>query len=253
MPNVLERILKEAHLSKASGKRFLAIFDLDSTLFDLTIRMQQIINSYAQNPLNRSRYPQECKVLDKVGFSHGDWSISEPIQRAGLHEADHKAFYADIHAHWVMCFFSNEFLPHDVPVPGAVEFVRELQQLGADIMYLTGRDIERMEIGTQASLREWGFPLDGKHISLRLKPHHSLDDAAFKLEVIHSLTAVYGNIWLFENEPVNLHLIQKNCPDVGLVFIETAHSGLEAPSELLHRIPHFEVNIEEFRKFLKLI
>ena len=248
-PTVLDQILKDAHRALLSEETFLAIFDLDSTLFDLTRRIQEIHIAFANDPKWKAKYPRECAALAKVMVSPRDWAIREGLERAGMFEKDMPEFYHDIHKHWVKCFFSNDYLHMDEPLPGAVEFVRALEAEGAQIMYLTGRDIARMEMGTADSLRHWNFPMDEEHVELVLKPHYDIDDAEFKSAVISDATDEFDHIWLFENEPVNLNLIQQTSPSVHLVFIDTTHSGREqVPSELA-RIPHFEVDLIAFKKF----
>ena len=115
-------------------------------------------------------------------------------------------------------------------------------------MYLTGRDVPRMSEGTERSLKNHAFPLDGQVSRMVLKPQANLDDAEFKLEVIRDCESRYDRIWLFENEPVNLNLIARECPQVGLVFIDTTHSGREELQPVLDRIAHFECDLEELRR-----
>jgi len=247
--SVLELILKDARTLKNRGQRSLAVFDLDSTLFDLTLRVQKIILKFAEIPEMRSRFPEACKALLRAEVAPQDWGLREALSRVGLFEQEHPEFFAELHRHWAFYFFSNDYLHEDQPLPGAVEFVKALESENAQIMYLTGRDQPRMFEGTVRSLRAWGFPLDREHVRLVLKPAAGMHDAEFKLEVIRKESEVFEKVWLFENEPVNLNLIQKHCPEVELIFIETTHSGREQVAAELARIPHFEVDLRDFAKF----
>lgn len=245
----LQKILEAAHLARVNGEGFLAVFDLDSTLYDLTERVQKIVESFADDPKMRKKYPHQCESLLTARIHPQDWGIREGLSRAGLLESQHPEFFKDLHDHWVYCFFSNAYLHEDMPLPGAVEFVQALENENAHIMYLTGRDVDRMWDGTEASLRAWKFPLDREHTRLVLKPKPEMDDARFKLEVIQAALKTYPQIWLFENEPVNLNIVQKHCPSVKLVFIETTHSGREQVAPELARIPHFETDLAAFEEF----
>lgn len=246
---ILNEILRDAHEAGRKGERCLAIFDLDSTLFDLTARVQSIVDAYAQLPDVRARYPQACLALNQVRIGPKDWGIREALERAGLFENEHPDFYRDLHEHWAFCFFSSSYLHIDQPLPGAVEIVQALETENAHILYLTGRDVGRMLEGTIQSLRTWGFPLDKAHTQLILKPEAGMDDAEFKLDIVREAVSKYQRVWLFENEPVNLNLIAKHCPSVHLVFIDSTHSGREQLETALARIPHFETDLEEFKAF----
>lgn len=247
--SLLRKILLDARSARLQSEAFLAVFDLDSTLFDLTERVQKIVAAFAADPRMRKKYPEACGKLPATRIHPQDWGLREGLERAGLHETEHPDFFRELHEHWAYCFFSNTYLHEDQPLPGAVEFVQALERENAHIMYLTGRDTERMWEGTVASLRAWRFPLDREHTRLVLKPKANMNDAHFKLEVIQEAQKTYPHLWLFENEPVNLNLVERHCPTVRLVFIETTHSGREEVADDLARIPHFETDLTEFEEF----
>jgi hypothetical protein len=247
--SILQKILRDAHHAALNEESFLAIFDLDSTLFDLTKRIQEIHTAFAATPKWRAKYPKQCEQMNKVLVSPRDWSISEGLERAGLLEKDNPEFYRDIHQHWEECFFSSDYLHLDEPLPGAVEFVRALEDVGARIMYLTGRDVGRMEEGTIKSLKQWKFPLDEEHVELVLKPVAEFPDEEFKAAIIADAAEEMAHVWLFENEPVNINAVIKHCPSVKLVFLDTTHSRREPAPKGLDTIAHFEVDLEAFAKF----
>jgi hypothetical protein len=236
--DILTRILREAWEFKQASRPFLAVFDLDSTLFDLSLRVASIVDSFAADPVHRASFPNECESLKRIEIRNRDWGIEEPLKRAGL--AIDGAFFKSLHRYWAECFFSNDFLLHDEPIAGSVEFVQELHLTGAEIMYLTGRDVARMGRGTESSLRSHRFPMDAANVHVVLKPSVHLDDAQFKLEILQDAKEKYERIWLFENEPVNLNLIAMNCPEIGLVFIDSTHSGREELQPVLDTIQHWK-------------
>lgn len=223
----------------------LAVFDLDSTLYDLTLRVTAIIDRFAQSRRLKDNDPAAAAALAQVEIRRTDWGLSEPLARAGLTRATHASLINEIQAAWVEGFFSNDFLDRDFPLPGAVRFVHDCLSSGAHVLYLTGRDTPRMGSGTELSLKACGFPLDGERSRLQLKPDKSLDDARFKADVISDLAKKYETVWLFENEPVNINAVLKQTPSVKIVFIETCHSGLEDVQTAVARVPHFDVSLEE--------
>lgn len=246
---LLQSILEDAWAYSQAGRPFLAVFDLDSTLFDLTLRVSTIVDDFAEDPGHLAAFPEECRQLARLEILPTDWGLEGPLSRIGL-PVDGPFFQA-LQNYWTECFFSDDYMIHDEPLPGAVEYVQELHLAGAHIMYLSGRDIPRMARGTEASLREYHFPLAPGSAEIVLKPHGSMDDAHFKLDVLRDIESRYEKIWLFENEPVNLNLIARHCPKIGLIFIDSTHSGREQLESELHAIRHFEVDLEEFRRLKK--
>ncbi|MBL7687897.1 MAG: HAD family hydrolase [Bdellovibrionaceae bacterium] len=250
MSQALDSILAEIRSTCTAGgshltHRPLLVFDLDSTLFDLTLRVTAILEHFAASAENRARFPELCEKLMQAEIRRSDWGLREPLARLGLHEHEHREFFESVHAHWARGFFSNDYLDRDFPLPGAVDFVKNGIEAGADVLYLTGRDTARMQAGTIKSLEAHGFPNDGVRARLGLKPDLRLDDAEFKAEVIADLANNHRPIWLFENEPVNINAVLRRTPQVGIVFIDTCHSGLEEVKTALAKIPHFEISRRE--------
>ena len=77
-----------------------------------------------------------------------------------------------------------------------------------------------MMTGTLLSLENSGFPIKKANIEVCLKPHSSVSDHQFKLDFMIALQSKYKEVWLFENEPVNINLIEKHCPSIKFVFID---------------------------------
>ena len=242
--HTLSQILKE--ISNQPTGANLVVFDLDSTLFDLAIRVTAILDQYARASENKARFSLECEALTRIEIRKGDWGLTEPLERLGISSASHPEFVSDVQAAWAKGFFSNHFLQHDLPLPGAVQFVRDVMSAGADVIYLTGRDIPRMQAGTRQSLLETGFPLNDQSAKMVLKPVAEMDDAAFKVDEIVAYQLKYKHIWLFENEPVNINAVSMRCPNVKMVFVDTCHSGLEEVHESISKIPHFEIAVKDF-------
>jgi hypothetical protein len=169
-----------------------------------------------------------------------DWGIQDTLVRAGL-DGHHREFHQSLSDFWKSNFFSNECLEYDLPYEGAVEYVQALHQAGAEIVYLTGRDIPRMGVGSPKVIKKWHFPLDEKSARLVLKPEKSMDDAQFKSDYFKNLPKnTYEKIWLFENEPTNIRLVRLDHRHVEVVFIDSTHSGdhpkpLDLPT-ILHYI-----------------
>lgn len=233
----LQQTLTEARKLRSKNAQSLAVFDLDSTLFDVSPRLLKILHDFAALEDSRKKYPEACEIMKTVETRRSDWGIKQALIRAGL-DHHHPEFHLDLKNFWEQSFFSNQYLQYDIPYDGAVEFVNKLQEGGVEIAYLTGRDIHRMGTGTGEILRKWGFPLGDSQSQLVLKPQKGMDDARFKSDWFFAIPEnKYEKIWFFENEPVNIHLIRQEHPHVDIVFFESTHSGkAEIPADLPYLI-----------------
>ena len=223
---VLEKILHEARESIARGRRSLAVFDLDSTLFDVSPRIQKIVHELAEHSPLLEKHPEIAAKIKDIVIERGDWGIKSAMKRMGWFETapDVTLLARDF---WSKRFFSNEYLKHDVPYPGAVSYVQKLNALGVDIVYLTGRDKIRMGPGSEETLIDAGFPLGmGVKSELVLKPQKGYEDYLFKSEWFNQIPEdQFEHIWFFENEPVNIDQVRKDHPKVKIVFFDSTHSG----------------------------
>lgn len=209
------------------NKKNLFVFDLDSTLFDVSKRSQQIVIDFSLDVLHRKQFPRETELLKSIKIEQTDWGIRESVERLPFAHHPPQEFYVQLKNYWMERFFDSSYLHHDEPYPGAVEFVSELaiSHLNS-IVYLTGRDIKRMLLGTEASLRSHNFPLDKKNVSLALKPDTHISDTDFKCGWFKNIELLeYQNIWLFENEPVNIEKVASEHPKVEFIFFDSTHSG----------------------------
>jgi beta-phosphoglucomutase-like phosphatase (HAD superfamily) len=274
VPNsILKQILAEAKDQTTNPSRdrtsepLLAVFDLDSTLLDLTVRVKQIVLDFVEANQVQTRFPAHCQMVKNIEILRTDWGLEEPFDRIKTAsrlnpnaiepealEAE-PDFFASLQEHWRRGFFSNDYLHHDQPIEGALEFVRALELAGAKVVYLTGRDFDGMLAGTLASLQRLGF-LDNvinnttdRNITyenitphsnrLFLKPDARQDDGLFKAFAMDQWVERHSKIWIFENEPVNINRIHERWPDLNYVLLETAESKRETPKPRLHRIKNF--------------
>lgn len=233
----LQEIIQHSKSSQQQGLKTLAVFDLDSTLFDVLPRVQQILIEFAKDPAIQARFPEVSEILHGIQVHRKDWGVQEALHRAGL--ADHKDLGHVLRDYWQQRFFSNEYLEYDLPYDGAVSFVQELAAAGAQIAYLTGRDVARMGVGTSHILKKWGFPVHDKAVPA-LKPHKEMDDAFFKVKWFAAQPLQqFSKVWFFENEPLNIHMVRRAFPQVEMVFIESTHSGRAPEPTDVPRILHF--------------
>ncbi len=242
---VLKRIIDDLQKLKVNSQEALVIFDLDSTLFDVRQRLENVLMNFAKEPENQKLFPEQVEYFKNIQILKHDWGIRDILVRAGL-DGHHREFQTAVRDYWVKHFFSNEALVHDVPYAGAVQFVQDIAQTNAEIIYLTGRDIERMGEGSQKILQLWGFPLDEVRQKLILKPHRSMDDALFKRDWFQNIAQdKYQKILFFENEPLNIQHIRTARPEVEIIFFDSTHSRAAEPPMDLPTILHFLTDDQE--------
>ena len=230
IPTNLNEILKISQEYAAQNIRILAVFDLDSTLFNVSSRTQKILSEFAEL--------HSLENLRNVEVKCEDWGIKEAVLRAGYSIENDLEMLQNLREYWSAKFFTNEYLHYDVPYPGAISFVQELALTGCEIKYLTGRDQTRMGKGSMEVLEKWGFPVAEN--SLFLKPKKEQDDELFKQEWFRALDhSKYKKIFFFENEPVNVNAILESHPEVEIIFLDTTHARKQEVTVPIKRIKNF--------------
>ncbi len=244
----LDQILvKIAAIHDQNGRTCL-VFDLDSTLFDVSPRIQQILRDFANDPHHQNLFPSEVKFFPEIKTEPTDWGFKNALVRSGLTEAS-TDFQEAVKNFWKQHFFSNHYLEYDIPYDGAVDFLQKVAAVGSDIFYLTGRDVHRMGEGSRHVLRRWNFPLDEVQSKLVLKPNKEMNDGSFKRDWFLDIPSKkYQKIWFFENEPVNVNLVHQALPEVEIVFFDSTHAGLEQSPDHLTKIKNFSMNIDPKKK-----
>lgn len=213
----------------------LVVFDLDGTLYDNRPRTLQILMEYAEEV--RDQDPEIAQALLRLENESVQYLLTDTLRGVGIH---HTEIVRDITSYWNARFFSDDYISYDQPMPGSQEFARACYDAGASIIYLTGRDIPGMFLGTVASLRDCGFPLGVAAVELMLKPDAGLADEAFKRGALPTLDRVGDVIAFFDNEPANCNLARQIYPDATIALIDTQSvPGAPPPDEGVELISDF--------------
>lgn len=131
--------------------------------------------------------------------------------------------------YWKARFFADPHIEHDVEVRGASRFARACYEAGASLVYLTGRDLPLMGVGTFASLRSLGFPIGVCGTELVLKPDARMPDFEFKRFEAPKIARVGRVVAAFDNEPENCNIFLAQYPDCESVLMDTQHAGGAPP------------------------
>ena len=151
--NLQQSLTEAKSISQKQGKS-LAVFDLDSTLFDVSPRLLRILHDFANLESTKKNFPEASQIMMGIEMKKTDWGIRNALIRAGL-DHQHPDFHMHLKSFWEEKFFSNHYLQYDLPYEGAVEFVNNIAKAGAEIVYLTGRDVARMGTGSNEILKKW--------------------------------------------------------------------------------------------------
>src|SRR3954464_10326393 len=126
-PPLLKEILESARLQKSLGEPVQGIFDLDSTLFDVSPRITKILHSFAALPVIKSAYPSEAALIAQIEPHVKDYGVRRTLARYNF-TLPNQEFGKILVAYWKKHFFSNEYLHFDLPYPGASKFVNQLKE-----------------------------------------------------------------------------------------------------------------------------
>lgn len=215
----LEAVLERC--SHGGGGRLPApvcVFDLDGTLMDNRPRTVAILREYS--PLAANTDPTLGERLSHVAVDELSYLLSDTLHGLGIHTTQ---LERDLASFWRERFFSDGYLKHDVALRGAVSFVEACHKAGATIVYLTGRDLPLMGLGTFQSLRDLGFPIGVPGTELVLKPDASMPDEAYKRFMAPVLVRVGPVVAHFDNEPANCNVFVEHHPSAEAMLVDTQH------------------------------
>jgi hypothetical protein len=214
---LFQRILDRCSQRTAAGAPVL-VLDLDGTLMDNRPRTVAILRDLAVKW--RERHPEAAKALETCTSENLSYLLSDSLRRLKVVDPQ---LVGEATEYWRSRFFTDDDLRHDTALAGAVEFVRACHARGATVVYLTGRDLPMMGLGTFASLRTLGFPLGVAGVEIILKPDAQMADEAFKRMVAPTLARVGEVVASFDNEPANCNLFKEEYPNAEIVFVDTQH------------------------------
>lgn len=225
-----------------SSQRPLVLLDLDSTLYEVGPRTFRIIQEWLTSS-HASSFQEVTQAFQsltekQIGYSIRDLFLT--LQLSPEKKSVQDAFHS-LKDFWLERFFTTGYLPYDRPYVGAAQFTQNLHQLGAEIVYLTGRDEPYMGDGTRANLVRDGFPWGLERTHLLMKGDRNFPDLEHKKSAADFVRRQGSLVASFENEPVNLVALYDLFPDAMHVFVETVCSDHEAPARKgLYRITGFE-------------
>ncbi len=228
----LSAVLAETERLSAAGELPIAVFDLDSTLFNTGGRHLKILQDFAEE------VPEVAPLVADIEHGEFGWSISEPLRRRGL---SNPVILQRLSSFWAERFFTDAFVVHDRPAVGGPAFVKTFWQRGGLVYYLTGRHVHGMGQGTVQALVDAGFPYFRGRTVLHLKPTFEMADKPFKDVAIAEIRSYRGTVVAtFENEPENANLFRSSFPEARhFLHGNVCSPNAEDPHPTLIRIEDF--------------
>jgi len=215
LSGVLERIRRQrAHETKPP----LVVFDLDGTLIDNRPRSTVIMQELGA--VWQTRFPEHSELLRNAHPDGIGYLFRENLRTFGVCDNDQLAEAIEF---WKARFFSDRFLCHDRATPGAVEFARACYEARATLVYLTGRDLPNMALGSLSSLRDLGFPIGVSGTEFVMKPDPEMSDEAFKRNVMPELGRSGEVVAAFDNEPGHCNAFVACFAEAAVFLLDTQH------------------------------
>ncbi len=219
LPGVTQQLIDKVQAALAAGHEPLVVLDLDGTLYNNTPRTLRILQEFAH--LHGRRLPDFLRVVDRLPAGSLKYRVADTLAAAGIKD---EALVEEVERFWFERFFTNDYVLHDLPVAGAVEFVRALYERGAVPVYLTGRDAPNMLLGTVKALQRDGFPVGTVDTHVILKDKFERRDEEYKRSVVEHLRRVGAVVGVFDNEPGLCNLFQEAFPEATVVWLDTSHA-----------------------------
>lgn len=215
---LLESILTDARTRSAEGAP-VVVFDLDGTLMDNRPRVVAILHELAE--VWRDEYPEAAAACAKATAEDVVYELIANLKKLGIHDP---ALHERGLFFWRERFFQDPHMRFDVAVPGSQAFAHACYAAGAVLVYMTGRDLPNMALGTFASLRDLGFPIGVIGTELVVKPAFEIPDTEFKAGILRDLTRLGRVIAAFDNEAANVNLFLDAFPSCVSVLLDTQHA-----------------------------
>jgi hypothetical protein len=205
-------------LAERSGEGAI-VLDLDGTLLDNRPRVVKIFHELA-DAWSESK-PEAAAKLRRSTVAGVVYGLADNVRRLGIED---EALIREAFEFWRSRFFYDEYMKYDVATPGALSFVKACHARGCLIVYLTGRDLPNMALGTFGSLRDLGFPIGVPNTSLITKPTFEMPDVEFKMAVAPQLSLHTPVLAAIDNEPANVNLFLELHPESLGILIDTQHA-----------------------------
>lgn len=219
MSTILRDVLEQISSCKSRDQEPVVIFDIDDTLIDCRHRKLKVFKDFVSQASISEQFPIESELIQNARLDQMRYRVHECME---VLKIDNEIFSKALFDFWLSTYFTNQYLAHDQPFPGAIDFVESCHQ-EAKIIYLTGRDLPGMGEGTKASLKNHGFPWDTERTKLMMKEDPQEADFEFKTNALKKIAQLGTVVASFENELKNLNQMAETFPEALMYWRDTLY------------------------------
>ncbi|MEM9074236.1 MAG: hypothetical protein AAGE52_37430 [Myxococcota bacterium] len=232
---ILQRVLDRVAMAAADGGHPpLVVFGVDGALYDSRPRTLQILLEYAEDI--RHEDPEIADALSSLSLDRVHYLLSNTLRECGITHAD---LVRDVTSFWRERFHTDDYAILDEPNPGAVDYVRALHSAGGGIIYLSGRDIHGMLLGTVTSLRDHGFPVAEVGVQVILKPDATLGTDTFKRSALPLIGRSGDVLAVFDDQVSSCEIAKARFPEASVGLVDTWMEGPLTPGEGIEHVRDF--------------
>ena len=218
MPKPYLNEISQHHKTNQTGRKSIALLDIDDTLVDCRHRKLAVLRRYAESLT--SDHADREKIL-ALKLEDMQYRVYDSLDRAAVDDlVTRKACFQ----YWLQHYFSKPYFLQDTPFPGAAEFTGWLVENGIDIIYLTARDQMNMGEATTEYLKNSKFCFGNQQTSLIMKSDSKEYDADFKLRILEEVAAEGEVIVAMENELRHLNQMAEHFPKALMYWRNTRFS-----------------------------
>jgi hypothetical protein len=210
----------------ARGGRPIVVFNIDGTILDNSPRSLAILKDFvAENPGAAAEIADSVNALAPAEV---DYYVIDTLQKCGLRNL----FLLEAALRfWADNFFTARYTALDMPTQGAVDFIREIHDAGALIVYISGRNQETMLAGTVESLRASGFPVGTSRTLMILSPAGAEAARLFKRHAYGEITRMGKVVGAFDDEVEEVVTMKRHWPRAEVVFFKNPSLHIPGPAD----------------------
>ncbi len=205
--------------TEATGRTPFAILDVDLTIVDNAPRTRAIFADWLHSVRGRLEGAGD-KAIEALTMPIV-FGVQDNLRALGVNDPD---MQREALGFWLRAFFSSEYCRRDVAIPGAVDAVRRLHELGITIAYLTARTASMAE-GTVASFATFGLPVCVPGTVLIMKEDPKENDQRYKERALRWIGELGAPVLCADNEPGHANAMHRAFPEALTVLVGDRHSA----------------------------
>ncbi len=217
---VFEPLKERVKSLVGQGKKPIIIVSMDGALLDNRPRMLKVIADELTGGLAQKLDEKTLRAIASITPRRMSDDIEETLREHGV---DDEELLATFRRAYDEKFDTNDYVLFDLPLPGAVPFLKTLSDAEGFIAYFANRNTARSRAGTERSLSMFEFPPPrGETGTLFTQDEGGSDALALKRSGGEELKGQGEVVAVFDNDPKALAIFGELLPDAELVMVDNA-------------------------------